>query len=288
MTPDIWQEIGNILSELLGRLLYWTRTSIDDHAPRFLQALLVLGVGMVAATLARKVTAKLLRAAGFDLILSRMGVRGYLEARDIKAPPSRIAAYIFYAVLLLVTLIMVLETLEFAAAVLFISRFIEWLPKLVGAITIMTVGWFLAKWLGRFSARLSKLADFPLHHWVGFLVQSGVFIIALMLSFEIAGIASAPVLIGFVGIVVLGFLLGLGLFILCARDLMMNLLSRRFVRAEFKVGEHIQIGDRDGVIESFAPTAVRLRETPELLTMIPNSRLMLETVSRLPRPSPLK
>ncbi len=288
MTPDIWLEIGNILNELLGRLLNWTRASVDEYAPRFLRALLVLGVGIVTATLARKVTAKVLRAAGFDLVLARMGVRSYLEIREIKSPPSRIAAFILYTVLLVVTLIMVLETLEFAAAVLFISRLIDWLPKLAGAIIITLIGWFLAKWLGRISGRLSRLADFPLHQWVGYLVQCGVFIIALLLSFEIAGIASAPVLIGFVGVVVTGILLGLGLFTLCARDLMMNLLSRRFVRAEFKIGEHIKLEDRDGLIESFAPTAIRLRESPELLTLIPNSRLMLETVSRLPCPPPMK
>jgi small-conductance mechanosensitive channel len=282
MTPDLWKEIGDILNELLGRLLNWTKASIDDYAPLLMNALLVLGVGIITATLARKVTAKVLRAAGFDLVLARMGVRRYLEARDIKTPPSRIVALVFYAVVLLLTLIMVLETLKFATAVLFVSRFVEWLPRLVGAIAIMIIGWFLAKWLGRIAARLSRLADFPLYQWVGFLVQSGVFVIALMLAFEIAGIASAPVLIGFVGIVTVGILLGLGLFTLCAKELMMNLLSRRFVRAEFKIGEHVQLEDRDGVIESFAPTAIRLREAPNRLTMVPNSRLMLETVSRMP------
>lgn len=279
-TVNLWSSIGQTLREMLERILTWTENTVTTHAPGFLSALLVLALGWLLASLLRNAAAKVLRAAGFDVVAERSGARAYLLRHDIATPPSVMAGWIVYAVILYTALLMAFDRLDFRAGERLLTDGAAFVPKLVVVLLLLGLGVWLSRWIGALVERGARLAGVPFHTLVGALARVAVVLLSVVVALDYLGLASSRVLLVGLGGLLIAALLTALLFAVCARDLVGNMLARNFVAGEFKPGDRIRLGELEGEVESVGATVLRVRAA-DGRHLVPHGRLVREVAVKV-------
>jgi small-conductance mechanosensitive channel len=274
---NLWEEIGLVFGEMLHRILLWTKQAVANHAPGFLSALLVVALGWFAAALLRNVASKLLRAVGLDVVAERTGLRDYMRRHEIGLAPSMIVGRALFFVVIFTALMMAVDRLEFSTAAQWMHAVANFLPRLLVVLVLLMLGAWAARWLGALIGRAARLGGVPFHTLVGVAVRVGVMVMAMIVALDFLGLAASKTLLVGLGIILATAMVLTGLFALCARELVGNMLARHFVLSEYKPGDHIRLGDIDGVVESIGPTVMRVRRESGL-SLVPLGRVLRETV----------
>jgi hypothetical protein len=276
----MWQEITDTLSVLMSRLLGWTQLTLELYAPRIILALVTLVLAWLVASAVRQFTAKGLKAIGFDVVCERAGLREFLEKRQITRRPSVMIAWSIYIVILYTGLVLAVERLGINAIINLVGSLSALFPKLLVVAAILILGWLIAGWAGRLVRSTAKIASVPFFGLLGSFARFSVLIFTIILALDYLQLASRDVLLGTV-IALLVFAIAAGVItVLCARELVGNLLARNFVSAEFKVGDKIRLREMEGEILSIGITAVRLKQE-DSTAIIPNRFFLEESVFRL-------
>jgi len=196
-------------------------------APRLLAMLALVLAGLVAAWLARRVTVRLLRLAGFDQSSSRWGLTAGLARVGIRQTPAVLAGQVVFWTVVLVGLLLAVESLEVPAATGVVAMALWFLPNLIVATVVMVAGWLLANFLGQaalIAAVNAQVVGAPL---IAFAVRWLVLIFAGGAALTQLGIAREMVLLAF-GIAFGGTVLALALaFGLGAQELAREILESR-------------------------------------------------------------
>lgn len=274
---NLWSEIGRTLNELLERLLVWTRETVAGHAPAFLSALLVLLLGWLLAAVLRNVTAKLLRALGLDVVAERTGLRGYLRRHEIQLAPSAMAGWLLYIAILFTALVMAFDRLQLEAGSRWLHATASFVPRLLVAALLLALGAWLSRWIGGLVGRAARLGGVPFHALIGTAARVAMLVLSAVVALDYLGLASHRTLLTGLAVIVAAGLVIAGLFAICARELVGNMLARNFVANEFKPGDRVRLGDLEGEVESVGATVLRLR-SGETRTLVPHGRLVHETV----------
>lgn len=277
---NLWSSIGETLNEMLVRILNWTQELVATRAPGLLSALLVLALGWMLASLLRNGASKVLRAAGFDVVAERSGARAYLRRHDILTPPSVMAGWVLYLGILYTALVMACDRLQFVAGAQLLTHVAAFVPKLIVVLLLLGLGVWLARWIGALVERGARLAGVPFFALVGALARAGGIVVAMVVALDYLGLASHRMLLAVFGAVLLTVFVAAGLFAICARELVGNMLARNFVSGEFKPGDRIQIGDLEGAVESVGATVLRVR-TSNGRHLVPHGRLVREVAVNL-------
>lgn len=277
---NIWSQIGDTVTEMLGMILTWTRETVWRYAPGLLSGLLVMVLGWLMAVVGRNVVAKLLRAIGLDVVAERSGAGGYLRRHDITLPPSRLAGWLVYLVIIYTALIMAFQRMQLDAANRLLLDTAAFIPKIIVVVLLLSLGVWLSRWIGGLLGRAARLAGVPFHAVIGALARIGGIVLTVVVSLDYLGLASRQTLLVGIAVILLGAIATGVLFAVCARDLVGNMLARNFVMGEFTLGDRIRIGSIEGQVESIGTNVLRLRDG-DASHLVPHSRLVSEVVVRL-------
>ncbi|HTU01389.1 MAG TPA: hypothetical protein VMG58_06220 [Candidatus Sulfotelmatobacter sp.] len=196
-------------------------------APRILAMLALIVLALVAASLARRLTVRLLRLARFDTGAARWGLGGALGRLGVREPPAVLAGQLVYWSLVLIGLLLGLEALEMPAANELIGLALWLLPNLLVAGIVLLAGWLLANFLSQaalIAAVNAQVAGAPL---IAFAVRWLVLVFAGGAALTQLGIAREMVLLAF-GIAFGGTVLALAMaFGLGAKELAREILESR-------------------------------------------------------------
>jgi hypothetical protein len=118
-------------------------------APRLLAALTLVLLGWAVATLARRLTARVLAAGDLDARCARWGLSATLARTGVRRSPSELVARVVFWILLVVALLMAVEALEVPATTGLAAAAVRFLPNLVVAALVLLVGWLLAQFLAQ-------------------------------------------------------------------------------------------------------------------------------------------
>jgi hypothetical protein len=216
---DAWTDILiNSFREVASRLA--------GIGPRLLAVLTLLLAGWGLAAVVRRLTVRVLRAVDLDGRCARLGVAATLARAGIRPPPSELVARFAFWVLFAIGLLMAIEALGVPAAVGLAPIVIKFLPNVLVAVLVMTIGWLVANFLAE--ALLIFIVNAQL---AGGRVMAGalrwlVLLFAASLALTQLGIAREMVLLVF-GILFGGAVLALALaFGLGGRDLAAETLGR--------------------------------------------------------------
>jgi small-conductance mechanosensitive channel len=282
---NLWTRISDILADIFSNILRWTEEIVGAYAPGLLAALLTLVLGWVVAALLRNVSAKLLRALGLDVVAERSGVRDWLRRHEIQIAPSAMVGWTLYFVVLFTVLGMAFEQMNLHAPARLLREVAAFIPKLIVVGVIIALGVFLARWMGGMASRAVRLAGVPMYSLFGAAVRIGVILLSVVVALDYLELASRELLLAGLGLLALICVLIAGLFALCARELVGNVLAKNFVAGEYLPGDRVRVGDVEGEVESVGTLAVKLR-TAYGSCLVPNSRLLHETVFRTHRAAP--
>lgn len=116
-------------------------------APRLLAALTLALAGWALAVVVRRLTVRLLQAVDLDGRCARQGVTATLGRAGIRRSPSQLIGRLVFLVIFAIGLLMAIEALEVPAAVGLAPVVIKFLPNVLIAALVMTIGWLLANFL---------------------------------------------------------------------------------------------------------------------------------------------
>lgn len=233
---------GEILNSLIGYL------------PNLLGAVVLLFAGWLIARLARSVSSALTGSVG--VAVNRLLRRdGRAELRLPQRVPGLVGDVVFW-IIILFFVTAAARTAQLDIISIWLERIVSYLPTLVSGLVIVFVGYLLSALVRDVVTGAAWSAGFQQSKLIGTAVQAATFLTACVIGLDQIGI-DVSFLIIVIAIVLATSLGGLSLaFGLGARRHADNLINARSLRAYYQRGQVIRIGDLEGEILEFTPTAV--------------------------------
>ena len=274
------QNAGDVFDEIVVKTLQNAYGSIFEYGSKAFFALLILGIGWICALLLRKASSKLLKALGFDVLSERVGLKGVLEKGGIKRSPSALIGFAFYWLILLSTLVMVFNALNLEIASLLLRQSVLYVPKIIVALVLLSLGSFLSHFVARFVESTSRVANVPFPETLAKIAGYAIIGMAAMMALETLSIATEIVTWTFVIIFgVVPVLAGL-LLLIAGRDLVGDVLAGKTIGMDFKVGDRIKMEGIVGEITSIDATTTKIK-TEEEMVVVPNSLISRNLVRKV-------
>jgi hypothetical protein len=208
--------------------------------PRVLAALTLLLLAWVVASLARRVTTRILRAADLDSRAARWGLGGMLRRGGAARPsPSELCGRLVYWAIFLIGLLMAVEALEMPGTRGVAAIVLAFLPHVIIAVLVVVGGWMLAQFLAQAVLITAVNAQVAGATLLAATVRWLVLIVAAAVALTELGVAREMVLLVF-GIAFGGAVLALSLaFGLGARELARQALESYLRRTRDEGSESV-------------------------------------------------
>lgn len=210
MTDNFLLNITNSLIVAANSILL----SIVSFIPTLLGALVVFLIGLLLANWTKTLVVKLLNLLGLTNLLSKSGVKQFLENADIRDKVEMVVGELVRYLIILVFAVASINLLGLATVTNVLNGLLGYLPHIFSAVLIFVAGVILAGFLekvikgslGGFDIRLSRLT--------AKLVSYLVVIFSTLAAISELGIAKNLIdtlFVGFVGMLALALGLAFGL-----------------------------------------------------------------------------
>jgi len=249
-------------------------------APKIVFSLIILLIGWVCAVLLKKIFSKLLKALGFDVLSEKTGLKHFLERGGIQKPFSSIIGLGIYWIIVFSALIMVFNALGLEVASRLIEQVIFYIPKIIVALILITLGIFLSQFIGKLVGASARLANIPFHIALDRLARYIIISLSVMIALEYLGMAAAIIIHYAVIVFIVLPLMAALIFLIGGRDILSSMLAGRLIIKEYRKGDVVEFDSISGQIESidFITTKIKSKEG---LVIVPNSELVRKIIKKV-------
>lgn len=108
-------------------------------------AVIILIIGAIFGVELGKVTGRLVRKLGVDKIFDLVGIKGFLKKGGIKFSIAGLTEWIVRWFVILFSLMVAVDFLNLPRVSEFLSRILNYIPSLIGAIAVLTIGMIVAQ-----------------------------------------------------------------------------------------------------------------------------------------------
>lgn len=248
----------------VGRQAYM---KVMDLLPEAALAVLILGVGILAAIALHFMTLRVLDFFAVDKLAGKTPVDRMLKSVGIKKTISEIVALLVFWLCVLLTLVLASRTLHLPHIANAIDTIVRFIPRVIAVLLIVVFGMLLAKFLEVLVEQPLRRTGFRHAHSVGRGVYMITVIFALLFAFDQLGLnkssVTANVLLVFSALLVI-FSVGL---MIASRSVLENMISGQQARQILEKGQKVQIDGKEGTVESFTLTTVVLRSGDKTLVI---------------------
>lgn len=241
--------------------------------PNLAGAFLLLLLGWLVARLCRGLAGKLLKWTGFEKAMKKSRINESLEAVGITTGIGDVITLVVFWAVFLIFMVSASEVLGLSVVLSTLNRLILYSPNIIGAIAIIVLSLFVARFVKDLIAvglaQANLIYARPLARGVELLIIIFGLIVAMtQLGFDIALLMANITLFigGFVAIVVLS--LGLG-----AKTVVENLLAGYYVKQIFQKDQEVTLLGRKGKIKRIQNLGI-VMETDDGDIMVPNHRII--------------
>jgi hypothetical protein len=183
---------------------------IWGYVPVIAGAIVILIVGWLIAKLVETVIVRVLKAVRLDSASEKAGLSKILAHGDIKQTVSELIGAIIYWIVILVVIATALGTLNLTVASELVSRLIEYVPNILGAIFILIVGTFLADFVSTIVRTTAGNAGIKKAAILAKMSKVILIIFAVVIAIEQLKIASALIVLA-VNIILISLGIGIAL-----------------------------------------------------------------------------
>ena len=183
---------------------------ILGYIPSIAGAILILVVGWLIAKLAEAVVARILKAIQLDSASDKAGIANVLAQGDIKLTLSELIGAVIYWLVILIVIATALGALNLTIAADLISRLVEYVPSILGAIFILVVGAFLANFVATIVRTTAGNAGLDSAKLLAKITQAVLMIFAVIMAIEQLKIASALIVLS-VNVILISIGIGIAL-----------------------------------------------------------------------------
>ncbi|MBI4436880.1 MAG: hypothetical protein HY590_05690 [Candidatus Omnitrophica bacterium] len=121
---------------------------IWSYVPNLVAAIVILLVGWVLARVIAAVVEKILTVAKIDMAAEKAGLNDILAKGEVNKSFSEILASIVYWLIILVVIATAVQPLRLTVASELVSRLVDYVPNIIGAIFVLVFGGLLASFSG--------------------------------------------------------------------------------------------------------------------------------------------
>jgi hypothetical protein len=210
---------------------------LKNATPRLLAVLTLILLGWILAALARRITTRVLGAAGLDVRCARWGLTGVLGRSGHRPSPTELLGRLVYWAIFLVALLMAVDALGMRGTAGALGALLAFLPHVLVAALVIVGGWMLAQFLAQAVLIAAVNAQVAGASLLAAAIRWLVLAVAAAVALTEVGVAREMVLLVF-GIAFGGTVLALSLaFGLGARDLARQALESYLKRAREESSE---------------------------------------------------
>lgn len=156
------------------------------------------------------------------------------------------------------------------------SLLITYTPKVITALIILTIGWFIAKLIRRMiekSISRFRNVDKTISTFLGNVIYVFLLTIVTIVAMSIAGIPTTPMTGAMTGI-----LFGVALSMRSTYNIVASGIILAFSRP-FKIGDFVDVGGSTGTVERIGFLFTYLRMSNGCLTEVPNSLVLTKAIT---------
>ncbi|MDP2921050.1 MAG: hypothetical protein Q8O12_01590 [Candidatus Omnitrophota bacterium] len=182
--------------------------------PTLIGIIVILIVGWIVAAVLKSVVVKLLKMIQFDTASERSGLSDVLRKGGIKNTLSELMGGLIYWVIMLLVFMTALNALGMTVVASLLDKVILYIPNVIAAIFIISLGIFFASIIGSIVMTASMNAGIKQAKFLSQLTRTVIVIFAVIMTMEQLSIATAilnttiTILLGAIG---LAFALAIGL-----------------------------------------------------------------------------
>ena len=243
--------------------------------PRFLSAIAILILGWIIAKIIRKVVGKLLETLGFNDLVEKAGIGGFLQRSGFLKPASWLIGQLIFWMILLLFMLSAAESLGMNALVNILQKFVAFIPNLITVAFILVFGIIAANFLGKLVQGAADSAGVEFSGLLGKLVSNVLIIAIFVVSVSQLDIEASVLLILFASLMG-GFALAIALTLgFGSRHISQNIISGVYVRKSFEIGEEVSVKDTKGEIVDIGTVNTTLKTKNDTI-IVPNIILLNE------------
>lgn len=183
--------------------------------PTLIGILVILVVGWIVAAALKNVVVKLLKMIQFDTASEKSGLSDVLRKGGIKNTLSELIGGLIYWIVMLLVFMAALNALGMTVVASLLDKVILYIPNVIAAIFIITLGIFFASVIGSIVMTASMNAGIKQSKLLSQVTQTVIVIFAAIMTLEQLNIATAilnttvTILLGAIGLAV-AIAVGLG------------------------------------------------------------------------------
>lgn len=238
-------------------------------------ALASLVGGTLLALLARRLVRATVRKTGLDAFAERLGIVRLLYAVNLRSGVDVMLGNLAAIATLLVTAMVVAETVGLPGIADGLASVVEFLPRFVAAGVVALVGFVGADLASRLAEGFGRRReDLIAPRFAASVVYYVVLTVALATAVQHLGLNTALV-DGLILLVCGAFLASVGLSLaLGTRDMVRDVLARQYLREAIQPGDRVEVGDVEGTVVRYDSVTVVLRKEDGSLHLLPCSALL--------------
>ncbi len=235
-------------------------------------ALIIFLIGWWVAKLVAAITQKLLEKVGADKIGEKISEIDAIKGMNLEIKLSKFISKVLYYFIIIFMLRPTADKLGVPAISDMVKLIVEFIPKLISAGIMLSVGIWLADSLKNFVITLCKSFGIAAGKLIGMAVFFFLLIIFVIQSVAQVGINTSLLESSFnllIGGVVFAFAIGYGF---ASKDILVNIISSFYSKNRYKEGQTVEIDGVKGEIIAMDNTTMTLKTT-DSKTVIPLQNL---------------
>lgn len=249
-----------------------------NFVPGLVGSLAVFIIGWLLDRFIRKMVRIGLKKSKIDKYADKLHQIEIVSKSNIEIIPSKIISLVIYYFLMMMTLLIAADILKLPALTNLLQQIINYIPKLLVALTIIVIGTLIADSIKKAVYTAGKSLGIASIRMISSIIFYFLFITIVISALDQAGIETGFLqtsLTTIIGGVVLAFGLGYGL---ASKDILSNFLAGYYNSGKLKVGSTILIGGQQGVVTDIDKTSITIAQG-ENKTIIPLKKLIEEVVT---------
>lgn len=246
--------------------------------PSFLGALFLLLFGWLVAKLVGKAMTKFAEKMKVNALAEKTELNGFLETANVTSTPAQILGKIMKWLILLITGLMVADTLNLNILSQEIGNLISYLPKLFLALIFFIVGTYIAGFVRDFIRAATSSLGISTGRIVSSFVYYLLLIMVTLTALRQGGMDTTIItnnLFLIMGAILLAGAISYGF---ASREVLENILATFYSRKTFEIGQNIEVDGEQGEIVAVSTINVTLKKENGELVVIPSQMLIKNKV----------
>ncbi len=266
----LWTWMGNFSARIIPDYIL-------PNIRIMLEIVLILAVAYIAGKVGKSLTRRLLRIVGLKNLTDKSWAEGVLRITGYKGSIVELIADLVKWLIYILFFTFILQTLGLSGVADLFNQVAIFVPRFIGAILLMVVGFIIADFFGKVFEEASGklLGGEGLGRFVGGLVRYSVGLVVIIMSLALLGIETAALAILLSALLVTIIIItAFGI-----KDIIPEITAGLQVKGNFRAGDRIKVAGYTGIVEEVDQLVTKLKVNGKVV-LIPNTRMAREVVEK--------